>query len=111
MAEPFLYTEGMLKALFSTRDLSPDEKTRFLAMKAAFETQALYVLRNTPPTHHQTIAINKIIEAKDAACLGFITAGIAPFVVEVPPPKCPFCQDLGHLMTKDGVRGPCTHCR
>lgn len=70
----FGYTEERVRTLFSTKSLSDSEKALFLELKYQFEVLAMYVLKNTPNTPHQTIAINKIIEAKDAACLGFITA-------------------------------------
>ena len=76
MSKPssFGYNHDRVSQLFSTRQLSDEERSKFIALKGYFEDLAHRVLDLTPPTPHQTIAINKLIEAKDAACLGFITS-------------------------------------
>lgn len=70
------YTHDRISQLFTIRNLSPAEREQFLALKAAFEKLAHDVVDLTPSSPHQTIAINKLIEAKDAACLGFITTQV-----------------------------------
>lgn len=76
------YDHDRVAKMFSTRNLSPEERESFLWLKKAFEDLAHTVLDKTPSSPHQTIAINKLIEAKDAATLGFITS-----MPEAQPPQ------------------------
>lgn len=81
------YTHERITQVFTTRKLSDEEMAKFIALKKDFENMCHKVLDETPTTPHQTIAINKIIEAKDAACLGFIT--YVPETVESTPAPAP----------------------
>lgn len=68
------YTRERVSKLFNTHELPPEVGEKFRMIKRAFEELALFVVEKTPSSPHQTISINKIIEAKDAACLGYITS-------------------------------------
>jgi hypothetical protein len=70
------YTEERIKHFFATHKLDEETRERFLALKKSFENMAHVISVNVPGCPHQTIAINKLIEAKDAACLALITETI-----------------------------------
>lgn len=103
------YTHERIEKLFNTHKLPPEVQKKFRDLKKSFEDLAHHVIDETPSSPHQTIAINKIIEAKDAACLGYITSvmpqekrvGTPEEIAKDPMYFCPVCKTYFVWATKE----------
>ena len=96
------YSHERISAYFGTHKLPEDLYQRFVKIKGLFEELAHQVLDLTPPSPHQTIAINKIIEAKDAAALGMIVVEMT----KVPASDTLEGQEAGDVEGGEGSAEP-----
>ena len=70
------YTEKQIEDVFGQHKMGDKTFAKFSAIKAKFKELALWVKENVPDCPRQTISINKLVEAKDAATMGFLTSRV-----------------------------------
>lgn len=74
--KPMGYTVDQIEHLFAHHPLDPELQGKFDGLKRGFKDLAILVKTVVPDCPDQTAAIRKIIEAKDAACRGLVSATI-----------------------------------
>jgi hypothetical protein len=68
-----VYDLEKLDEAFSTHGLNAGELALCLELEARFRLMARWILEHLPPGPHRTSTIDKLIAAKDEACLALLT--------------------------------------
>jgi hypothetical protein len=70
------YSVEDIEAVFGQHKMGEITFAKFSEIKGKFRELALWVKENVPPCDRQTLCLDKLIEAKDCATMGFLTEAV-----------------------------------